>query len=141
MNVPSPIAKRRARIEIIPLIDIMFFLLATFFMVSMSMIKNEGVNVNLPVAATTAPQEAKDQNDRVTITIADSGEIFFNQEKVEPQQIPTLLRQLKASSTDPQVFINGDDQAYFGKIVGILDEARMAGISKVGIQTKKAPPR
>jgi biopolymer transport protein ExbD len=58
VDIPSPRAKRRARIEI-PLIDIMFFLLATFVMVSLSMIRNQGINVNLPVAATSAPQDRK----------------------------------------------------------------------------------
>jgi biopolymer transport protein ExbD len=59
VDIPSPRAKRRAHIEIIPLIYIMFFLLATFVMVSLSMIRNQGINVNLPVAATSAPQDRK----------------------------------------------------------------------------------
>ena len=58
VDIPSPRAKRRARIEI-PLIDIMFFLLGTFVMVALSMIRNQGINVNLPVAATSAPQDRK----------------------------------------------------------------------------------
>jgi biopolymer transport protein ExbD len=58
VDIPSPRAKRRARTEI-PLIDIMFFLLGTFVMVSLSMIRNQGINVNLPVAATSAPQDRK----------------------------------------------------------------------------------
>ncbi len=51
MKIPSPRAARKARIEIIPLIDIIFFLLATFVMMSLSMIKNRGIPVNLPVAS------------------------------------------------------------------------------------------
>jgi len=58
MRIPS--VRRRARIEIIPLIDIIFFLLATFVMVSTSMIKNLGITVQLPVASTSAPQDRKD---------------------------------------------------------------------------------
>ena len=58
MNIPSPRAhKRGARIEIIPLIDIIFFLLATFVMVSLSMVKNRAIPVNLSAAATAAPQD------------------------------------------------------------------------------------
>ncbi|MBI4027836.1 MAG: biopolymer transporter ExbD [Verrucomicrobia bacterium] len=59
MKIPSLNAKRKARIEIIPLIDIMFFLLATFMMVSLSMVKNLAVPVHLPKAATSAPEERK----------------------------------------------------------------------------------
>jgi hypothetical protein len=67
MNVPSPRSGKKARIEIIPLIDIVFFLLATFVMVSMAMIKNQGVSVNLPVASTSAPQERKEYT-AITVT-------------------------------------------------------------------------
>ncbi len=59
MNIPSPRPQKRARIEIIPLIDVIFFLLATFMMVSLSMVKNKGISVNLPVAAASQPQNAK----------------------------------------------------------------------------------
>ena len=55
-SLPSPRGKTRPRLEIIPFIDIMFFLLATFMMVSLSMIKNEGLPVKLPQAATATPQ-------------------------------------------------------------------------------------
>lgn len=55
-KIPSPRSNKRARIEIIPLIDIIFFLLATFVMVSLSMVQNRGIPVTLPAAATGAPQ-------------------------------------------------------------------------------------
>lgn len=51
MILPLPNIRRRPRIEIIPLIDIIFFLLATFVMVSLSMVRNQGLNVNLPRAS------------------------------------------------------------------------------------------
>lgn len=57
MKIPLPTTRRKARIEIIPLIDVVFFLLATFVMVSLSMIKNQGIRVNLPSAVTGTPQE------------------------------------------------------------------------------------
>ena len=57
MKITSPVSRKKARIEIIPLIDIMFFLLATFVMVSMSMVKNQGIAVNLPKASTSAAQQ------------------------------------------------------------------------------------
>ena len=54
MPISLPNVKRKARIEIIPLIDVVFFLLATFVMVSMSMVKNQGLQVRLPSAVTAA---------------------------------------------------------------------------------------
>src|SRR5829696_4001389 len=100
-HIPSPRGGRKARIEIIPLIDIMFFLLATFVMVSLSMIKNQAIAVNLPVATSSAPQ---DRQDYVALTFTESGEYFFNKEPLALEQIADRLRAVKASDPDPKVF-------------------------------------
>jgi biopolymer transport protein ExbD len=133
MNIPSLRSRKRARIEIIPLIDVIFFLLATFMMVSLSMVKNSGIKVNLPAAATSAPQE---HNDRTTISITKDGDLFFNKEELQIDQLPARLTQLKAERADPKVFINGDEKAFFGAAVEVLDGLRKAGITKVAIDTK-----
>jgi biopolymer transport protein ExbD len=131
VDIPSPRAKRRARIEI-PLIDIMFFLLATFVMVSLSMIRNQGIKVNLPVAATSAPRDRKNY---ISITVTEKGDFYWNKEAVDLAVAVSRLRQLKQSEADPKVFINGDAKAHFGDIVAVLDEARKVGITKVAIET------
>jgi biopolymer transport protein ExbD len=133
MNIPSPRTSRRARIEIIPLIDIIFFLLATFMMVSMSMIKNQGIMLNLPAASTGAPQERSEYTS-ISIT-ADSG-YFFNKEPVSSEQLVERLAALKASVPEPRVYINADAKAEFGQAVSVLDEARKVGITKVAIERR-----
>jgi len=130
--IPSPRSKRRARIEIIPLIDIIFFLLATFVMVSLSMVKNRGITVNLPAAATGARQE---QAESSTISIKADGALFFDKQPVDAAQLDVALRQLLAQQRDPRVFINGDAEAGFGKAIAVLDEVRKLGITKVAIET------
>jgi biopolymer transport protein ExbD len=132
MDIPSPRAKRRARIEIIPLIDIMFFLLATFVMVSLSMIRNQGINVNLPIASTSTPQDRKSY---VSITVTEKGEFYWDKDPVDLPTVISRLRQLKQTEADPKVFINGDAKAHFEDIVAVLDEARKVGITKVAIET------
>jgi biopolymer transport protein ExbD len=132
MHIASPRSKRRARIEIIPLIDIMFFLLATFLMVSLSMIRNQGISVNLPVASTSAPQDRKDY---AAITVTEKGEFYWNKEPASLGTVITRLQELKQSQADPKVFINGDAKAHFEDIVSVLDEARKIGITKVAIET------
>ena len=134
MNIPSPSSRKKARIEIIPLIDIMFFLLATFLMVSLSMIRNRGMPVNLPVATTSTLQE---QKDFAVISITAQGDIFYNKEKIEPNQLHPYLESLRATYSQPKVFINGDENVVFGKVVAVLDQARQVGISKVAIQTRE----
>ena len=137
MKIPPLSTRRKARIEIIPLIDVIFFLLATFVMVSLSMVKNQGIRVNLPSAATGASQE---REAAVTITITTTGDIYLNQVKLALDLLAQRLKQLKTENPDVRVFINGDKEAYFGNAIQILDEVRFSGITKVAIQTKQGEP-
>jgi biopolymer transport protein ExbD len=131
-------AVKRARIEIIPLIDIIFFLLATFVMVSLSMTKNQGVQVALPGAASAATLvDQQQQNKALTLSVTAKGEVFFNKEKIALQQLPFRLQTFKSAEKDPKVIINGDAGADFKVVVAVLDEVRKIGISKVGISTDK----
>jgi biopolymer transport protein ExbD len=131
---------KRARIEIIPLIDIIFFLLATFIMVSLSMTKNQGVQVALPMASSAASLGDQQEMDKsVTLSVNEKGDIFYNKEKTSLAQLPLKLQTLKSSSRnqDPKVIINSDAGADFRHVVAVLDEVRKIGISKVGISTDK----
>ena len=129
---------KRARIEIIPLIDIIFFLLATFIMVSLSMTKNQGVQVALPTAASAASLGDQQELDKaVTLSVNQKGDVFYNKEKITLAQLPVKLQTLKASSKDPKVIINSDAGADFKHVVAVLDEVRKIGIAKVGINTDK----
>jgi biopolymer transport protein ExbD len=128
-----PQVRRRARIEIIPLIDIIFFLLATFVMVSLSMVKMQGIKVNLPTATTSVSQE---DPGFVTVTITEHGGFFFNKQVMSLNQLVMQLKDLKLTQPDVTVIINGDKQAFFGDAIGLLDEVRRMGIQKVTIQTE-----
>jgi biopolymer transport protein ExbD len=130
--------KKRARIEIIPLIDIIFFLLATFIMVSLSMSKNQGVQVALPTAASaTSLGDQSDLEKAVTLSVSGKGEVFWNKDKIAPAQLPLRLQTFKTMSKDPKIIINSDANADFKNVVSVLDEVRKVGISKVGINTDK----
>jgi biopolymer transport protein ExbD len=129
---------KKARIEIIPLIDIIFFLLATFIMVSLSMTKNQGVNVSLPTAGTSASLgDQQEMEKALTLSVNEKGDVFFNKEKITIAQLPMKLQTFKAASKDPKVIINSDGAANFRNVVAVLDEVRRIGIAKVGINTEK----
>ena len=134
--IPSPRSKRRARIEIIPLIDIIFFLLATFVMVSLSMVRNRAIHLNLPAAATATPEQP---DDFATISIDAAGNLFFNKQPVDAAQLDAALKQLLAANPEPSVYIHGDAGVAFGKAIAVLDEARSLGITKVAIETQSTP--
>jgi biopolymer transport protein ExbD len=129
---------RKARIEIIPLIDIIFFLLATFIMVSLSMTKNQGVQVALPTASTAASLgDQKEMDKAVTLSVTEKGEVFYNKEKITLAQLPLKLQTLKSTSQDPKVVINGDAGVDYKHVVGVLNEVRKMGIAKVRLNTDK----
>ncbi len=132
MKIPNPQARRRARIEIIPLIDIMFFLLATFIMVSLSMIKNVSVPVNLPSAHSAKSDSSKSP---AAITVTKDEKIYWNKEEITMDQLPARLKALADSDSDAKVFIHGDQKAEFGTVVSVLDAVRQAGIKHTAIRT------
>jgi len=129
---------KKARIEIIPLIDIIFFLLATFIMVSLSMTQNQGVSVALPSASSaTSLGDQQEMQKSVTLSVNEKGEVFYNKEKTSLSQLPMRLQNYKTTSKDPKVIINADAGANFKNVVAVLDEVRKCGIAKVGINTDK----
>lgn len=134
IRLPNPHARRKARIEIIPLIDIVFFLLATFVMVSLSMVKNQGMTVRLPEASTSVPV---DRVQTVTVTVAGDGTFFVGKERVSPDTLRARLEHLRRTSPQSSVIVNGDDGAQFGAAVKALDEIRRSGITKISIQTRR----
>ena len=132
MQIPSTQARRRARIEIIPLIDIMFFLLATFVMVSLSMIQNSSIPVALPSAHSGKPDSGLSS---VTVTVTREGKIFWNKTETDLAGLPEKLRALTVSDGDAKVFIHGDKKSDFGLVVSVLDAVKRAGIEHTAIRT------
>ncbi|MDZ4787295.1 MAG: biopolymer transporter ExbD [bacterium] len=134
MQIESSIRRRKkARIEIIPLIDIIFFLLATFVMVSLSMVQNNSISVQLPKAATG---NTEDRSDTVIITVNANGDYLFNQEKLSLQDIQIRIGKL---TKETSVFLNSDAKAEFQSVITLIDEVRKAGLSKLNIQTVPLP--
>src|SRR6187402_3712689 len=88
--------KKKARIEIIPLIDVIFFLLATFVLFTLSLNSIRSVDVNLPVAAPPSPDKPKD--DSVTIQVSGDGAIFWNRELIDMGEVPARIAHYKTQT-------------------------------------------
>ncbi len=135
-TIPSPRSKRHARIEIIPLIDIIFFLLATFVMVSVAMVKNNGIALNLPVASTGSAQP---HDNLTTVSINSGGALFLDKQEVTMAELSAALGSLAARGNDPHVSLSGDVKSEFGTAMAVLDEIRGKGITKISIETRAKP--
>jgi biopolymer transport protein ExbD len=123
-----------ARIEIIPLIDIMFFLLAAFMLVSLSIVNLKSVKVNLPTA-TTATADTK--KDFINLSIDRSGAIFFDKEPVGPNELVQRLATMQRTNASLRVFISGDQNARHGDVIAALDLVRSTGIEKVAFEIRE----
>ena len=137
MRVASPIPKKHARIEIIPLIDIMFFLLASFMMVSLSQTHMKGIKVALPSASVPPPNTPKDF---VSIRVGAGSIVSFDGQVVDGGQVMPRLFQLHAANPNIKVSISAEGMALHGDVITVLDEVRRAGIQKVGYQIRAATP-
>jgi biopolymer transport protein ExbD len=126
--------RKKANIQIVPLIDVIFFLLATFIMYTMTMSKNMGVPVQLPGASTSTKQDSSD--DALTITVQPKGELFFNKEKITIQQLPFRIQTFKAAHKEPKIIVNSDESAEMRHVIQVIDEIKAQGITKVGFATK-----
>jgi biopolymer transport protein ExbD len=123
---------KKARIEIIPMIDTIFFLLVFFMISTLSMAQYRGMPVNLPKAASgqQAPAES------AAITIDKESRIFRNKEEIDQAALGDLLRQHLEQNSDLLVVINADDGVEHGRVVEVMDIARAANVAKMAIAVK-----
>jgi biopolymer transport protein ExbD len=123
---------KKARIEIIPMIDTIFFLLVFFMISTLSMAQYRGMPVKLPKAASgqQAPAES------AAITIDNQGRLFVDKQPVEKSMLGDLLRQQLAQNADLLVVINADDAVEHGRVVEVMDIARGANVARMAIAVK-----
>jgi len=138
MKVVSPLPHRKARLEIIPLIDIMFFLLASFMMVSLTMTKQRTVNVHLPAAASA---QSALQPDAITLGVNASGQVFLEKELVPLEALESLLKDRLSLDKNLPVYISGDAATPHGAMVAILDYVRRCGVTKVAFNVNPLEPQ
>jgi biopolymer transport protein ExbD len=119
----------KARIEIIPMIDVIFFLLVFFMVSTLSMTINRGLPVDLPTAA-SAPSQVQDN---VTLTLTQDGGLFLDKEPIAPQDIEQRVKAALAASPQLAVLINADGQVQHRTVVEMLDTLRRAGVSALAI--------
>ncbi|RMH36770.1 MAG: biopolymer transporter ExbD [Nitrospirae bacterium] len=131
MRLPSSPSKK-ARIEIIPMIDTMFFLLVFFMIATLSMTLQRGLPVNLPEAESASD----DVKEHVSLTITADGALFYNKEPISVSELAARLIALRQSQHDPSVVINADERVPHGRVVEIMDQVRLSGITQMGIAIK-----
>ena len=132
----GPGGTKKARIEIIPLIDVIFFLLATFVLFTLSLNKSQGLKVDLPKSSTSEP---RDPAGSVTITVTAEGTLAWDKDPITLDEFLLRLERYKMTEPNPRILINGDENAFFSQAIYVFDEVRKKGINKVLLETKIRP--
>jgi biopolymer transport protein ExbD len=125
---------RKARIEIIPMIDTVFFLLVFFMMASLAMTIHRGMPVNLPKAASGQPA----RHDHAAITLGKNGETWLNREPTTTEALGSRLRALVSANPNLVVMLSADGAVVHRRVVDVVDVARTAGVSRVAIAVAPA---
>lgn len=129
---------KKARIEIIPLIDVIFFLLATFILFTLSLNKSNGLSVILPKVENSVP---RDPTNTVTISITDNNEIGWEKDTISLEEFVSRIQNyaLQVGPENARILINGDEEANYASARYVIDQIRRTQIQKIMIETRITP--
>ncbi|MBI4831223.1 MAG: biopolymer transporter ExbD [Candidatus Lindowbacteria bacterium] len=131
MDLSSKIPVKRARIEIVPLIDCMFLLLVFFVYTMMTLTQPQGIPLNLLAVRTASPIH----EESLTISITDEDNVYLNNQKVSFEALAAGISAARSANPSLRVLINGDRDASHGAVVKALDILRTQSVEHVAIQT------
>jgi biopolymer transport protein ExbD len=126
---------KKARIEIVPMIDTMVFLLIFFMMASLAMTPMAGMKVNLPKASSGE----KTTSARVLLTMTERGEIYLNRKPVSLEQVTPLIRDRVAANPETQVIVNADRSLRHAQVIALMDAAKRANPKVMAVATEPNP--
>ena len=134
----APLAKvfqeeEAEEINMTPMLDVVFIMLI-FFIVTASFVKEAGIDVNRPEAATAV----KKQRANILVAISDKGEIWINKRQIDIRAVQANIERLKAENPQGTVVIQADKKATTDVLVKVMDSARAAGVYDVSIAADEA---
>ena len=120
-------------INIVPMIDVIFAILAFFMVSSLSLTRSQGLPVNLPSAQTSEPK----QTAQINVTIETDGDIFVDRQPIELAQLKGTLTEKIAPNSDSLVIINADEKVEHGQVVKVMDRLRQVPGATMAIAATK----
>lgn len=120
-------------INMTPMLDVVFILLI-FFIVTASFVKEAGIEVNRPEAATAVKKERAN----ILVAISDKGEIWINKRRIDVRALQANIERLKAENPQGTVVIQADKKATTDVLIKVMDSARAAGVYDVSIAAQEA---
>ena len=124
--------EEEAAIDMTPMLDVVFIMLI-FFIVTASFVKEAGIDVNRPEAATAVKKDRAN----ILVAISDKGEIWINKRKVDVRAVQANIERLYAENPQGTVVIQADKKATTDVLIKVMDASRAAGISDVSIAAQE----
>ena len=135
MKLRSGYEGKKARVEMLPLIDVVFLLLVFFIYAMLSMVVQHGLKISLP----TAESAKTERNKMITITVNAENQLFLDGESITEAELADRVLSRRKSSSTP-VLIEGDQKADLGTAIALLDRLKKAGIEEVSFSCRKEKP-
>jgi len=123
--------KSISEINVTPFVDVMLVLLI-IFMVTAPLL-TAGIKINLPESASVLKNE---KNDPVTISMNSKGDIYIQKKKISPDDLIKKLIALKGQNKDLKIYVKGDKNLNYGKIMDLMSFINKSGFKKVALVTK-----
>ncbi|MBW1893580.1 MAG: biopolymer transporter ExbD [Deltaproteobacteria bacterium] len=131
MKIDLP-AVKKIRIEMLPLIDIVFLLLVVFIYAMLSMAVHRGLPVSLPLSTTAEPEKHL----IISVTVRDDNTIYVNKKQVVLEQLTEVLKQKTDGHVNPGILLFADNSISYQSLFNILDRIRMAGLNRISLQAE-----
>jgi biopolymer transport protein ExbD len=124
--------EKKVRIEMLPLIDIVFLLLVFFIYAMLSMAVHRGLPVVLPISSTAKI----DKKLVLSVTVKTDGTIFVDKEQVHLEDLAQFLKNRAKGQKEPGVLLFGDRNLSYQKLFRVLDQIRIAGLHRISLQSE-----
>ncbi len=132
MRLPDE-ADRPGEINIVPMIDVIFSILAFFIISTLYLTRSEGLPVNLPSASTAKSQPST----KITVTIQPDGELALNRKPIKLEALEDSVRSLVETNSEPLVIVNADKKVDHGQVVEVMDRLRRVKGAKLAIAAQR----
>ncbi len=136
MKLQSLDVEKKPKIMIIPMIDIIFFLLVFFMMSMLTMVVQKSINLNLPQTTSAKMNVEKS----IPIAVTADGQIFVEQERIPRESLRRRMEIEKSRNPDVNIILRADSKSEHGAFVFVLDQLKSVGISRIGIATEAKKP-
>jgi biopolymer transport protein TolR len=127
--------KVNSNINVTPMVDVMLVLLI-IFMVITPMLQNK-VAINLAQVENPTNMPDADKEDAIVIAVTRDGGVYLGQNKVDPAQLGSLVRDKLEDKTDKMIYVRADERAQYKVVEDTIDDVRTAGVEEVGLLTQR----